>query len=256
MYSAVLLKSDPQGEDERSEKPTDADNQQGSRRNVLLTPQRLHAELLVTSATRMQAYLQGALKDATKSAAHRTYRYGQSQRSWLETIQVILGVLGHRSWIYREGQDRNFWVLETSARFLSEAYEATALSGTVEGLDYVRGYFDADGGMPRDPQARLYVQYAQKDRQSLERVAKILASWEIQSGRIHNPSVEVDPHYWRFFVRAASHERFMKLVGSWHPIKRALIETRMKIESTPHGDVGTNVNKVAVPEGAAGSPPF
>jgi hypothetical protein len=48
----------------------------------------------------------------------------------------------------------------------------------------------------------------------------------------------------------------MKLVGSWHPIKRALIETRMKIESTPHGDVGKNVNKVAVPEGAAGSPPF
>jgi hypothetical protein len=45
--SAVLLKSDPQGEDERSEKPTDADNQQGSRRKLLLTPQRLHAELLV-----------------------------------------------------------------------------------------------------------------------------------------------------------------------------------------------------------------
>ena len=31
---------------------------------------------------------------------------------------------------------------------------------------------------------------------------------------------------------------------------------RMKIESTPYGDVGANVNKVAVPEGAAGSPPF
>jgi len=256
VYSAVLLKSDPQGEDERSEKPTDADNQQGSRRNVLLTPQRLHAELLVTSATRMQAYLQGALKDATRSAMHRTHRYGQSQRSWLETLQTILGVLGHRSWIYREGRERNFWVLETSARFLSEAYEATALSGTDEGLDYVRGYFDADGGMPRDPKARLYVQYAQKDRQSLESVAKILASWEIECGRIHNPSVEIDPNYWRFFVRAASHERFMELVGSWHPVKRALIETRMKIESTPHGDVGTNVNKVAVPEGAAGSPPF
>jgi hypothetical protein len=35
-----------------------------------------------------------------------------------------------------------------------------------------------------------------------------------------------------------------------------LLETRMKIWSTPHGDVGTTVNKVAVPEGAAGSPPF
>ena len=39
-----------------------------------LTPQRLHAELLVTSAMRLQSYLQGALKDATKSALHRTHR--------------------------------------------------------------------------------------------------------------------------------------------------------------------------------------
>ena len=31
---------------------------------------------------------------------------------------------------------------------------------------------------------------------------------------------------------------------------------RVKIWSTPHGDMGTHVNKVAVPEGAAGSPPF
>ena len=221
-----------------------------------MTPQRLHAELLVTSAMRLQSYLRGALKDATKSALHRTHRYGQSDRKWLETLQVMLDVLGHRSWIYREGRERNFWVLETSARFLSEAYEATALIGTGEGLDYSRGYFDADGGLPRDPDARLYLQFAQKDRQSLETVKEILRSWEIECGRIHNPSAEVDPDYWRFFVRAASHQRFMKLVGSWHPTKRALIETRMKIESTPHGDVGTNVNKVAVPEGAAGSPPF
>jgi len=190
---------------------------------------------------RLQSYLQGALKDATKSALHRTHRYGQSDRKWLETLQVMLDVLGHRSWIYREGRERNFWVLETSARFLSEAYEATALIGTGEGLDYSRGYFDADGGLPRDPDARLYLQFAQKDRQSLETVKEILRSWEIECGRIHNPSAEVDPDYWRFFVRAASHQRFMKLVGSWHPTKRALIETRMKIESTPHGDVGTNV---------------
>ena len=221
-----------------------------------MTPQRLHAELLVTSALRLQSYLQGALKDATMSALHRTHRYGQSDRKWLETLQVMLGVLGHRSWIYREGRERNFWVLETSARFLEEAYEATALIGTVEGLDYGRGYFDADGGLPRDPNARLYLQYAQKDRQSLETMTKILRSWKIECGRIHNPSAEVDPDYWRFFVRTASHKRFMTLVGSWHPTKRALIESRMKIESTPHGDVGTNVNKVAVPEGAAGSPPF
>jgi hypothetical protein len=30
----------------------------------------------------------------------------------------------------------------------------------------------------------------------------------------------------------------------------------MKIQSVPHGDMGSDTNKVAVPEGAAGSPPF
>ena len=37
---------------------------------------------------------------------------------------------------------------------------------------------------------------------------------------------------------------------------RVLLETGMKIWSVPHGDMGINTNKVAVPEGAAGSPPF
>ena len=193
----------------------------------LLTPQRLHAELLVTSAARLESYLQGALKDATRSALHGTHRIGQSERAWLETLQVALGALGHRSWIYREGRERNFWVLETTARFLSIGFEPDV--DTREGLDYVRGYFDADGGMPRSPTARLYFQFCQKDKESLERVAMIISSAGIACGRIHNPSAARDPDYWRFFVGASSHERFMERIGSWHPIKRAQISARMKI---------------------------
>ena len=195
----------------------------------LLTPQRLHAELLVTGSTRLEAYLQGALRDATRSDAHKSHRYGQSVRAWLETLQSILGVLGHRSWIYREGKDREFWILETTAKFLTISFDAQELVGRREGLDYVRGYFDADGGMPRDSRARLYVQYCQNDRKSLEIVAKILASWGIASGVIHNPSARVDPDYWRFFVRANLWDRFFDLVCSWHPVKRDQISTRMKI---------------------------
>jgi hypothetical protein len=223
---------------------------------TLLTPQRPHAELLVTSATQVEAYLQGALKDGTRNDLHKTFRFGQSDRRWLEFLRDLLGVLGRRGWIYKEGRERNFWVLETTAPFLSTKFVADDLVGTDQGLDYVRGYFDAEGGMPKTPSSRLYLYYGQKDRKSLETVMGILSSWSIEVGRIHNPSQAADPDYWRFYIRAASHQRFMSLVGSWHPRKRALIETRMKIWSTPHGDVGTNVNKVAVPEGAAGSPPF
>ncbi len=195
----------------------------------LLTPQRLHAELLVTGSTRLESYLQGALRDATRSAAHKTHRYGQSDRAWLETLQSILGVLGHRSWIYREGKDRNFWVLETSAKFLSIQFDASQLVGLESGLDYVRGYFDADGGMPRDSRSRLYIQYCQNDRSSLETVKRILDDWGIECGRTHNPSIRVDPDYWRFFIRANSHSRFFELVSSWHPRKRAQIAARTKI---------------------------
>ena len=195
----------------------------------LLTPQRLHAELLVTSAARLEAYLQGSLRDGTRSVAHGTHRFGQAQIGWLETLKIALDVLGHRSWIYREGRERRFWILETSAKFLTIDFDASTLIGTNAGLDYTRGYFDADGGLPRRTESRFYVQFCQKDRRSLETVTKILEVEGIICGRIHNPSAKVDPNYWRFFVRASSWQRFLALVGSWHPIKRVQVQARMKI---------------------------
>jgi hypothetical protein len=215
-----------------SDKPSGADNQQGSRGifpEMSLTPQRLHAELLAANAKGLETYLQGALRDGTRSARHRTHRIGQSDPRWLDFLRSALRILGYGSWIYREGRDRRLWVLETTAPFLSLDYQASPLVGTEEGTHYVRGYFDAEGGMPKDPDSRLYIQFCQKDRASLEAVLKILDSWQISCGRIHNPSKRVDPSYWRFYVKAKSHERFMTLVSSWHPRKREQIQTRMKI---------------------------
>ncbi len=210
-----------------------ADNQQGSRgdpaQDPPLTPQRLHAELLATGAEGLEAYLQGALRDGTWSARHRTHRIGQSDPGWLCLLESALRALGHRSWTYREGRDRQLWVLETTAPFLSLRYDASPLVGALTGIHYVRGYFDAEGGMPRSSNSRLYFQFCQKDRSNLEVVLEILESWGISCGRVHNPSHRVDPDYWRFYVLASSHERFMKLVGSWHPRKRQQMETRMKI---------------------------
>jgi hypothetical protein len=233
VYPAVLARVIAIGEggDMRSENPTGADNQQGSRPGRLkilrLTPQRLHAELLAVGAMSLEAYLQGALRDGTRCRSHHTHRIGQSDIRWLQVLEAALRRLGERSWIYREGRTRSFWVLETSASFLDIDYDARSLAGTVQGLDYVRGYFDADGGMPRSDCSRLYLQFTQKSRASLEIVVSILNSWGILCGRIHNPSHEVDPNYWRVYVRSISHERFLRLVGSWHPRKRQQIDTRM-----------------------------
>jgi len=194
-----------------------------------VTPQRLHAELLAVGAKDLESYLQGALRDGTRSALHRTHRFSQSDRGWLDLLSDALSLLGHRSWIYQEGRNRSVWVLETTAKFLSLNFDPLELAEITNGLTYVRGYFDSDGGMPRDPSARLYFQLCQKDRRSLEAVVRILQRQEIQCGRVHNPSRRVDPGYWRVFVRSCSHMSFMTLVSSWHPRKRQQIETRMKI---------------------------
>jgi hypothetical protein len=211
----------------------DADNQQGSRQLDLfddwLTPQRLHAELLAASKKSLEGYLQGALRDGTRSIRHRTHRIGQSDSRWLELLKEALRILDYGSWLYREGRSRHLWILETTAPFLSVGFDTSHLVGAPEGFDYVRGYFDAEGGMPRSPDARLYLQLTQKDRRNLESVRDILEQGDIHCGRIHNPSRNVDPNYWRFYVRSASHEKFMSKIGSWHPRKRKQIETRMKI---------------------------
>jgi hypothetical protein len=119
-----------------------------------------------------------------------------------------------------------FWVLETTASFLDVDYDATSLIGTPAGVSYVRGYFDAEGGMPRFARARLYLQLSQKNRASLEVLTKILEHEGICCGRLHQPSAAVDPDYWRFYVRAGSHDRFMRIIGSWHPRKREQIAQR------------------------------
>jgi hypothetical protein len=185
-------------------------------------------QLLGVGAIGLEAYLQGALGDGTRSVRHNTHRIAQCDPQWLSQLQSVLGLLGHRSWIYREGRSRQVWVLETTASFLSLSFDSHPLVGMKEGLHYVRGYFDAEGGMPRSYEDRLYFQFCQKDRGSLEGVKAVLESWGICCGRIHNPSRTVDANYWRFYVLTHSHDRFMNLVGSWHPRKHRQIQARMK----------------------------
>ena len=195
---------------------------------VGLTAQRLHAELLDADARETRAYLQGALRDGTFNRTHNTVRISQSDRRWLTGLSVLFAKLGSRSWIYREGR-RAVWVIESTCRLEREPMVSTDR----ERAAFARGYFDAEGGIPRDPRARFYIQYGQKDRPDLEGVRRCLAELDIRCGRIHNPSVRVDPEYWRFYVLSGSHEDFIHRVASWHPRKRLLLEvrleTRMKI---------------------------
>jgi len=194
-----------------------------SNQTALLTPQRLHAELLETSVSGARAYLHGAAHDATISRRHRTVRFGQSDERWLEVLKVLIEGLGRRVWTYREGRSRNLWIAETSVDVLAER---PTFSTAVERLAYARGYFDAEGGTPHDPSARFYIQFVQKNHADLAELRAILELEGVRCGRLHNPSRLRDPDLWRFYVVASGHRAFSTRVGSWHPRKRSLLEAR------------------------------
>ena len=190
-----------------------------------MTPQRLHAELLATSALGAWSYLFGAAHDATISARHGTVRFGQADVEWLTVLRLLLEKQGQKAWMYREGRTRRFWVLETSAKWLTRQL---SLSNREQCFAYARGYFDAEGGIPRDAAARFYIQFVQKDRADIARLQAVLEDEGIACGKLHRPSRVAENPVWRFYVAAGSHRDFVARVGSWHPRKRGLLATRFR----------------------------
>ena len=174
------------------------------------------------------AYLSGASRDGTFNRVHRTYRITQRDRRWLEVLQLVLDRLGRRGWLYQEGA-RQVWALETTFKVGAPVQ----LSSSSQECAFVRGYFDAEGGVPRRFDDRFYVQFVQKDFTDLERVRNVLNRLAIECGRLHNPSERVDPNYWRFYVLSRSHSDFIRLIRSWHPGKRAILEARVAQCSSP-----------------------
>mgnify|MGYP001584767952 CR=1 FL=1 len=147
---------------------------------------------------------------------------------WLETIHNLLQIISINSWIYREGKRRNLYVLETVSKELDFKFDPSRLKTNQERAMYLRGFFDAEGGIPRNGK-RFYIQLAQKGYEKMITVKKTLGDIGIESGKIHNPSKRVDPNYWRIFIPAKHHRLFGKIIGSWYPVKSKIFSERMKI---------------------------
>lgn len=179
------------------------------------------SEIGKATEAELQWYLAGAAHDATFSDRHNTTRFCQSGRDWIEILASILERVGKRGWIYREGSTRNCWVVETT--WPTQEFD----DWPTDRAAYARGYFDAEGGIPRATDARFYIQYVQKDRDDLALVKACLEDVGLSCGSIHNPSAQVDPQYWRFYVLADSRSSFLRTIGSWHPRKRSLLEERL-----------------------------
>lgn len=168
-----------------------------------------------------KAYLLGLLHDAT---AHKTtFRIATKSYEFSEVILRIIYDLGAKAWRYKEGKNRNLWIVEFSQSFL----KGISIRTLREKIGYTRGYFDAEGGIAKQPSVRFYLYFAQKNQKDLEQVRKYLQEIGIMCGVIHNPSKRKDPSYWRFFIRSQSYGNFAKKIGSYHPEKQKIL--RMKI---------------------------
>ena len=168
-----------------------------------------------------KAYLLGALHDGT--VRKLTYRIVQKDQEYIEFLIKEIKNLGQKAWMYKEGKTRNLYVAEFSRSFLKDF----VIESNQDKIDYIRGYFDAEGGVSRDPKVRYYLYFAQKNLKDLMQIKIWLEELGIKCGSIHNPSKKVDPDYWRFFISVKSYEKFAQLISSWHPIKGKFL--RMKI---------------------------
>lgn len=209
-----------------SDNAASAENQQGSRPPRRIDPSET-TRRAPFSEKEIKAYLLGALHDATFSSNKR-FRYSQKGTEWLKLLQKLLKKIGHNSWIYKEGKERDVYVLETLAKFLDFKFNPLKFVSKEEKAYYVQGFFDAEGGIPKNNK-RFYIQLVQSDKAKLQKIKQILEEWEIETGKIHNPSVKVDPEYWRMYVLAKSRERFAKIIGSCHPRKVKIFRKRMMI---------------------------
>ncbi len=209
-----------------------ADNQQGSRQNInmqcLVDPsETTRRSPPMHEKVEIIAYLHGAMHDASLNKGKRI-RFVQKYPVWLKTLQKLLARIDSNSWIYKEGKNRNLYVLETICDELDFSFDPAGLNTVIEKIAYLRGFFDSEGGIPRNGK-RFYIQLTQKDHGKMKKIKNILDSLGIKSGKLHNPSKKVDPEYWRIFISSDSHYRFVSVIGSYHPIKSEIMHRRMKI---------------------------
>src|SRR3989344_591884 len=194
-----------------SENALSADNQQGSslliKSNPSETTRRTPFKSNVLRKSEVYAYLQGAMHDASLNKRKRI-RFGQKYPGWLDTLKDLLMSVGANSWTYKEGKSREYYILETVCKDLHFSFNPVALQTKGEKVAYIRGFFDAEGGIPRT-RDEFYIQLVQKDFEKMETLKSILIGLGIGCGRIH--------------------KEFARIIGSCHPIKAEIFFQRMMI---------------------------
>src|SRR3990167_2685662 len=115
-----------------------------------------------------KAYIFGALHDGT--VRKLTYRIVQKDQEYIKFLVKGIKNLGQNAWMYKEGKTRQLYVVEFSKPFLKDF----VFESNQDKIDYIRGYFDAEGGVSRSSTVRYYIYFAQKNRKDLEQIKMFL----------------------------------------------------------------------------------
>ena len=122
-----------------SENALSADNQQGSslvkKSNPSETTRRTPFKSKVLSENEVYAYLHGALHDASLNKKKRI-RFGQKYPEWLNTLKDLMLSVGVNSWIYKEGKNRDYYILETVCKSLNFSFDPITLKTKGEKIAY------------------------------------------------------------------------------------------------------------------------
>ena len=98
-----------------SKNVSNAVNQQGSLRQMTDDPSETTRRAPFLEKT-IKAYLLGCIHDGTLNSRKR-FRISQKGVDWLNILKDLFDQLNYNSWIYKEGKDRDVYVLETLADF-------------------------------------------------------------------------------------------------------------------------------------------
>ena len=168
-----------------------------------------------------KAYLLGVMHDATERK--NTYRISSKEKSYIRFLANMIHEMGHNAWTYREGKTRNMFIVEFSKKVVNNIN----IDNEQKKIDYIRGYFDAEGSIPKSKNTRFYIYFAQKNKKDLEQVKSYLKDLGIICGTTHTPSKSKDPNYWRFYISCKSYKQFIKKIGSLHPVKNQLLRKKI-----------------------------
>lgn len=145
--------------------------------------------------------------------------FTQKNRAWLENIENMIEQNLGNAWIFKQ---RNISILETKFKPLLQKLDTKKLT-LKEKLEYVAGFFDAEGGIPKYPERipsttpYMYIQFVQKNPEALWNIRSILEKAGIECGKLHEYGRK--KKCWRFFIKSNSRLKFMKTIRSKHPEK-------------------------------------